>query len=334
MFCWKNVAAGTEEADISFRNVALFLRAWKEMSGRDLERFVDKPRWFEFRVVGGFEAQVLPLMLDSMGIQVSKDAWMQILPEAAEDSIVLVTAQCEQIEPNIVQLRREQKRRRYWQERCKKRDAMVRKLRDELSESQLRDSCKKWFRPSGGISLALKRTVGGVAACKMGLATCQDVSVQTVLAWEHKLAASLLAQSREVEPVFFFWYRGSGQSLGIVQTPRTRGFGQMRNCMSAKFRRRVCQILRANTGNPRMCRCWSRIKRYADMQVVCASGQSGQFQLNMLKKQFGSVGAPTWSQLATVCNDLFDTVTEKSTTGRGEPRAAQSFTHFCFHCHN
>ena len=42
------------------------------MTERDLERFVDKPRWFEFRVV-------------------SKDAWMQILPEAAEDSIVLVT---------------------------------------------------------------------------------------------------------------------------------------------------------------------------------------------------------------------------------------------------
>ena len=63
---------------------------------------------------------------------------------------------------------------------------MIRKLRDELSESQLRDSCGKWFRPSGGISLALKRTVGGLAACKMGLATCQDVSVHTVLAWEHK----------------------------------------------------------------------------------------------------------------------------------------------------
>ena len=31
----------------------------------------------------------------------------------------------------------------------------------------------------------------------MGLATCQDVSVHTGLAWEHKLAASLLAQSRD-----------------------------------------------------------------------------------------------------------------------------------------
>ena len=136
-------------------------------------------------------------MLDSMGIQVSKDAWMQILPDAAEDSIVPETAQCEEIESNIVQLRREQKRRRYWQERCKKTNAMIRKLRDELSESQSRDSCGKWFRPSGGISLALKRTVGGFAACKMGLATCQDVSVHTGLAWEHTLAASLLAQSRD-----------------------------------------------------------------------------------------------------------------------------------------
>ena len=87
------------------------------MTERDLERFVDRPRWFEFRVVDGFKAQVLPLMLDSVGVQVSKDAWMQILTEAAEDSIVLVTAQCEQIESNIAQLRREQKRRRCWQER-------------------------------------------------------------------------------------------------------------------------------------------------------------------------------------------------------------------------
>ena len=91
------------------------------MSGRDLERFVNKPRCFEFRVVGGFKAQVLPLMLGSIGIQVSNDAWMQILPESAEDSIVPLTTQCEQIESNIVQLRREQKRRRYWQERCTKR---------------------------------------------------------------------------------------------------------------------------------------------------------------------------------------------------------------------
>ena len=51
------------------------------MSGRDLERFVDKPRGFEFGVVGGFRAQVLPPILDFMGIQVSKGAWMQILPE-------------------------------------------------------------------------------------------------------------------------------------------------------------------------------------------------------------------------------------------------------------
>ena len=120
LLCRRCVTPGTDEADISFGNVALFLRAWQPMSECDLERFVDKPRWFEFRVVGGFKAQVLPLMLDSMGIQVSKDAWMQILPEAAEDSIVPVTAQCEQIESNIGQLRREQKRRRHWQERCKK----------------------------------------------------------------------------------------------------------------------------------------------------------------------------------------------------------------------
>ena len=96
-----------------------------------------------------------------------------------------------------------------------KNDAMIRKLRDEPSESQLQDSCGKWFRPCGSFSLALKRTVGGLAACKMGLATCQDVSVHTVLAWEHKLAATLLAQYRDfyrchlhqivtVEPDFFF----------------------------------------------------------------------------------------------------------------------------------
>ena len=69
-----------------------------------------------------------------------------------------------------------------------------------------------------------------------------------ILFWlEHKFAASLLAQSRDfyrchlhqlvtVKPdFFFFWYR------------------QMRNCLSVKFRRRVCQILRANTGNSRKC---------------------------------------------------------------------------------
>ena len=61
----------------------------------------------------------------------------------------------------------------------------------------------------------------------MGRATCQDVSTHSVLAWEHKLV--------------------------IAQTTRTRGYGQMRNCMSVKLRRRVCQIFRANTRNPRMC---------------------------------------------------------------------------------
>ena len=82
----------------------------------------------------------------------------------------------------------------------------------------------------------------------------------------------------------------------------------MRNCMSVKFRRRVCQILRANTGNPRMCGSACRI---TSATLTC-KWLAGQFQLKMLKKQFGSVGAPTWSELATVCNDLFDTVTEKA----------------------
>ena len=61
-----------------------------------------------------------------------------------------------------------------------------------------------------------------------------------------------------------------------------------------------------------MCGSASHNKRYADLQVVGASCQSGQFQLKMLIKQCGSVGAHTWSQLATVCNDLVDTVTEKA----------------------
>ena len=68
--CRRYVTPCTEEADINFRNVALFLCDEKPMSGRDLERFEDKPRWFEFRVVSGFRAQVLPPMLDSVCIQV------------------------------------------------------------------------------------------------------------------------------------------------------------------------------------------------------------------------------------------------------------------------
>ena len=43
------VTSCTEEPDTSFRTVALFLGAWKPMNGRDLARFVDKPRWFECR---------------------------------------------------------------------------------------------------------------------------------------------------------------------------------------------------------------------------------------------------------------------------------------------
>ena len=68
-----------------------------------------------------------------MGIQVSKGAWMQILPEGAEDSIVPLTAQCEQIESNIVQLRREKKSGGATSKRDARKDAMMRKLRDEVS---------------------------------------------------------------------------------------------------------------------------------------------------------------------------------------------------------
>ena len=50
LLCWRYVTSFTEEPDICFRNAAFFLCAWKPMSGRDLARFVDKPRWFEFRV--------------------------------------------------------------------------------------------------------------------------------------------------------------------------------------------------------------------------------------------------------------------------------------------
>ena len=41
LLCRRYVTPCTEEADISFRNVALWL-TWKSMSGRDLARFVDK----------------------------------------------------------------------------------------------------------------------------------------------------------------------------------------------------------------------------------------------------------------------------------------------------
>ena len=75
--------------------------------------------------------------------------------------------------------------------------SIIRKFRDEVSESWLRESSRKWFRSSGGILQGLKWTVGGLVACKMGRATCQGVSTLCILAWEHKLAASLLAQSRD-----------------------------------------------------------------------------------------------------------------------------------------
>ena len=68
-------------------------------------------------------------MLDSRGFQVPKDAWIQILLESAEDSIVPLAAQCEQIDSSIAQLRREKERLRHWQERCKNKDGMIRKLR-------------------------------------------------------------------------------------------------------------------------------------------------------------------------------------------------------------
>ena len=108
-----------------------------------------------------------------------------------------MTAQCDQIESNIVQLRREQKRRRHPQERCKKK-----RCDDPPSYAMNCPSRGCGILAGSGFallevfSLALKRTVGGLAACKMGLATCQHVSVHSVLAWEHKAAASLLAQSR------------------------------------------------------------------------------------------------------------------------------------------
>ena len=72
---------------------------------------------------------LVPPMLDSRGFQVSKDAWIQILLESAEDSIVPLAAQCEQIDSSIAQLRREKERLRHWQERCKNKDGMIRKLR-------------------------------------------------------------------------------------------------------------------------------------------------------------------------------------------------------------
>ena len=82
--------------------------------------------------------------------------------------------------------------------------------------------------------------------------------------------------------------------------------------MSVKLRRRVCQILLANTGNPRICGsdCGTTSATLTYKWLV--RGGSGQFQLKKLKKQIGSVGAATSSQLATVCNDLLDTVMERT----------------------
>ena len=126
------------------------------MNGRDLARFVDKPIWFEFRVFGGFKAQVLPPM--------------QILPESGEDSIAPLTAQCEQIDSSIVQLRCEKKNGGANGKRDARKKAIVRKLREELSESRLRKYPRKWCRPSGSISMTLKRYCWW--ACRLQDGTC------------------------------------------------------------------------------------------------------------------------------------------------------------------
>ena len=152
---------------------------------------------------------------------------------------------------------------------------MIRKERDELSGS---DSCGKWFRPSGGISLALKRTVGGLATCKMGLATCQDVSVHTVFAWEHKLAASLFAQSRD-------FYRCHLHQL--VTVPRKWAIiGYRADATNKRIwadeKLEVCEVSTTCLPDPPygkpedVWECLSHNKRYADLQVVGASCQSGQ----------------------------------------------------------
>ena len=90
----------------------------------------------------------------------------------------------------------------------------------------------------------------------------------------------------------------------------------MRRCMSVKFRRRVCQILRANTGNPRMCGSACRIT-------------SATLTCKWLARavRVGSVGAPTWSQLATICND---TVTEKAPLEEGNRALLSHLPIFAF----
>ena len=135
--------------------------------------------------------------------------------------------------------------------------------------------------------------------------------MHTVLAWEHKLAASLLAQSRDfyrchlhqlvtVKPDFFLVPKKSAIIRYRADATNERKW--------ANEKLHVCEVSMPIWETEDVWECLWLNKRYAEMHVVGASCQSGQFQLKMFKKAIWICWSPTWSQLTTVCKDLFDTV--------------------------
>ena len=117
-----------------FSECCLVLMHSETMSGRDLARLVDKARW----LVGGCKAKILPPMLDSLEYSAfhrrldANLAWVRTRQHRATDGSMRTDRPGHRTAPSS------KKRRRHWQERRNEKHAIIRKLRDEMSESRSR----------------------------------------------------------------------------------------------------------------------------------------------------------------------------------------------------
>ena len=87
--------------------------------------------------------------------------------------------------------------RYYWKKRCKSaRDKVEAHKKEQALKILKKGKHQRYFTARGGLNIALRKSVCGVAAHALGLALELDVHTSTVTTWEHKLRATQISAMR------------------------------------------------------------------------------------------------------------------------------------------
>lgn len=177
----------------------------------------------------------------------------------------------------------------------------------------------EWLTPQGSLALGIRRNFSNIASGDLGITLCDDISRWTVVRNEIRVAACMIAGSRnffrcwkmaasvdgrtissETQPVTILSFRQDGTNSGIWNKSKLIALE-----LEASYRIDIPLCLTQTrdgitaTGfhDDDVFPNWQRLKRLADVQIV--KDGSGLASLALTQKMLDSLGCPHWGNICT-----------------------------------